>query len=142
MRQIGNLRGLRGLLLAVVAGLFACCVSLSASSLNMRLDSDLDFQDTTVYYLRGLDTLLIELHPDTTLIYRQDPASAWSIRNNIFYDMSGTPNLGFEIPITGHSTLGANVGFKHWDRFFPWQKSSDYSEGGPAAGTLHGYTSD
>ncbi len=106
----------------------------------MRSDGTSNPQDTTVYYLRGLDTLLVEIHPDNTLLYRQSPA--WSIRNNIFYDLSGTPNIGFEIPITGHSSLGANLGFKHWDRFFPWQKPSDYSEGGPAAGTLHGLTSD
>lgn len=113
---------------------------LSAAPWNVRSDGTSNPQDTTVYYLRGLDTLLVEIHPDNTLLYCQSPA--WSIRNNIFYDLSGTPNIGFEIPITGHSSLGANLGFKHWDRFFPWQKPSDYSEGGPAAGTLHGYTSD
>ncbi len=43
-----------------------------------------------------------------------------SIRNNILYDISGTPNLGIEIPLGRHFSIGANVGLKPWPRFFFW----------------------
>lgn len=75
-------------------------------------------QDTTYYYLRGVDTVLVELHPDLSpQEIEHKPSEAWSIRNNLFYDASGTPNLGVEVPVNGHWSLGGNVGFKPWDRF-------------------------
>ena len=74
-------------------------------------------QDTTFYYLRGVDTVAVEVHPGLNPQPEQKPSEAWSIRNNLFYDISGTPNLGFEVPVNGHWTLGGNLGFKPWDRF-------------------------
>lgn len=74
-------------------------------------------QDTTYFYLRGVDTVAVEVHPDLNPQPEQKPSEAWSIRNNLFYDASGTPNIGFEVPVNGHWTLGGNVGFKPWDRF-------------------------
>ena len=76
-------------------------------------------QDTTFVYLRGVDTVLVELHRDSSLIQvKHKPSEYWSLRTNLFYWGSGTPNLGFEVPVSGHWSLGGNVGFKPWDRFF------------------------
>ena len=59
-----------------------------------------------------------------------------SVRNNIFYDISGTPNLGIEIPVGKHISLGGNVGFKPWPRFFFWDGDSDWGrDNGQDAGS-------
>ncbi|MBR3031029.1 MAG: DUF3575 domain-containing protein [Bacteroidales bacterium] len=75
-------------------------------------------QDTTYVFLRGVDTVSVEFHPDLSSQQAEHkPSEAWSLRNNLFYDASGTPNLGVEVPVSGHWTLGGNLGFKPWDRF-------------------------
>ncbi|MBQ2482887.1 MAG: DUF3575 domain-containing protein [Bacteroidales bacterium] len=43
-----------------------------------------------------------------------------SIRTNLFYAGSGTPNLGLEIPVSKHVSLGGNFGLKPWPRFLAW----------------------
>lgn len=49
-----------------------------------------------------------------------------SIRNNLLYDASGTPNLGVEYPLGKHFSIGGNVGFKSWPRFLFWD--TEYKE--------------
>lgn len=49
-----------------------------------------------------------------------------SIRNNIFYDISGTPNIGIEYPLSKHFSVGANAGLKPWPRFLFWD--TEYKE--------------
>ncbi|MBQ9184712.1 MAG: DUF3575 domain-containing protein [Bacteroidales bacterium] len=43
-----------------------------------------------------------------------------SIRNNLLWDAAGEANLGFEIPLSRHYSIGANLGLKSWPRFFLW----------------------
>lgn len=43
-----------------------------------------------------------------------------SIRNNLLYDATGTPNLGLEFQLGDHFSLGVNGGFKSWPRFLFW----------------------
>ena len=43
-----------------------------------------------------------------------------SVRNNLLWDASGTANIGLEIPISEHWTIGANGAIKTWPRFFVW----------------------
>lgn len=43
-----------------------------------------------------------------------------SIRNNVLWDATGTPNLGVEFKISEHATLGFNGAFKPWPRFLAW----------------------
>lgn len=75
-------------------------------------------QDTLFVYMRGLDTLFTEVHRDSSKVYLKNrPYNAPSLRTNLFYWGSGTPNLGVEVPVGGHVSLGGNVGFKPWDRF-------------------------
>ena len=38
----------------------------------------------------------------------------FAIRNNFIYDISGTPNLGFDVRISPHWTLGLNAGYRPW----------------------------
>lgn len=54
----------------------------------------------------------------------QQPSNDWnhgaSLRTNLFYWGSGTPNLGLEVPVAKHFSIGGNFGLKPWPRFFPW----------------------
>ena len=44
-----------------------------------------------------------------------------SIRTNLLWDIAAAePNLGVEIPISGHWSLGANAGLKAWPRYLAW----------------------
>ncbi len=43
-----------------------------------------------------------------------------SIRNNLLYDATGTPNLGVEVQVGDHVSVGVNGSFKSWPRFLAW----------------------
>ena len=43
-----------------------------------------------------------------------------SIRNNLLYDATGTPNLGVEVQVGDHVSVGVNGSFKSWPRFLTW----------------------
>jgi len=51
-----------------------------------------------------------------SIVFAQD----LSIRNNLAYDGSGTPNIGIEYPVSKHISLGGNAGFKPWPRMLAW----------------------
>ena len=38
----------------------------------------------------------------------------FAVRNNLIYDISGTPNLGVDIRVSPHWTLGLNAGYRPW----------------------------
>lgn len=46
--------------------------------------------------------------------------SVVSLRNNLLWDATGTANLGIEIPVSDHWSVGLDAGFKSWPRFFVW----------------------
>ena len=68
----------------------------------------------TLYRFR-VDTLVTTVWSDTT-----DRLRAPSLRINLAYAGISTPNLGFEVPLGKHLTLGANAGLKPWPRWLPW----------------------
>ena len=43
-----------------------------------------------------------------------------SIRTNLLWDAVAEPNLGIEIPVGEHVTVGANAGLKAWPRWLAW----------------------
>ena len=43
-----------------------------------------------------------------------------AIRSNLIYAASATPNIGLEIPIGNHFSLGFNAGIKPWPRWLAW----------------------
>ena len=51
-------------------------------------------------------------------------AQGISVRNNLLWDLTGSPNLGIEIPLSEHWSIGANGELKTWPRFFPWDKGT------------------
>lgn len=51
-----------------------------------------------------------------TLKYRPGVA----IRTNLLWDGLAEPNIGFEIPLGEHWSLGANAGLKPWPRWLAW----------------------
>lgn len=94
----------------IITGVLLCCLSFATSA---------GAQDTLFIHVRGVDTLFTELHRDASPVYlKNKPYRNPSVRTNLFYWGSGTPNLGFEVPVSGHLSAGANFGFKPWDRFF------------------------
>lgn len=46
-----------------------------------------------------------------------------SIRNNLAYDATGTPNLSLEFQVGDHVSVGVNGGFKSWPRFLAWESN-------------------
>lgn len=38
----------------------------------------------------------------------------FAVRNNFIYDISGTPNLGMDVRVSPHWTLGLNAGYRPW----------------------------
>jgi len=47
-----------------------------------------------------------------------------SIRNNLLYDATGTPNLGVEVQVGDHVSVGVNGGIKTWPRFLAWDNDN------------------
>ena len=45
---------------------------------------------------------------------------AMAIRTNLAYAASATPNIGLEIPVNEHFSVGFNAGIKPWPRWFVW----------------------
>ena len=79
----------------------------------------------------GRDTLLVKFSADTVYRFRVDTLRTYvqdssarrrapSFRTNLVYLASSSPNIGFEIPLGKHFTLGANAGLKSWPRWSPW----------------------
>ena len=62
--------------------------------------------------------------PADTVIRYSQPDSACSngiaLRTNLAYAASSTPNIGLEIPVSEHFSIGLNAGFKPWPRWFAW----------------------
>ena len=72
------------------------------------------FEADTVYTDRP-DTVKLDMP------YR----SGISIRDNIFWNIAGAPNLGVEIPVGKHFSVGANGAFKPQPRFFLWDNDGN-----------------
>jgi len=80
---------------------------------------------------RSLACPIVPAGPDTLYRFRVDTVrtTVWSdsvarrrapsFRTNLAYWASATPNLGFEIPLGKHFTIGANAGLKPWPRWLP-----------------------
>ena len=94
-------------------------VGLTGTTLRAQ-DSEVIFERTV-----GDQTMTVAVQREMPVIYRQHPVHGFAIRNNVAYDATGTPNLGIEIPLGDHVSLGANAGFKWWDRFLFWDKDTD-----------------
>ena len=43
-----------------------------------------------------------------------------SVRTNLLWSAASSANLGLEVPVSSHWTLGANAGLKTWPRWFLW----------------------
>ena len=47
-----------------------------------------------------------------------------SLRNNLAYDATGTPNLSVEVQVGDHVSVGVTGGFKSWPRFLAWDNDN------------------
>lgn len=64
-------------------------------------------------------------HPDRTdslraAVQADTLLSGPVFRSNLFWAAAAEPNLGFEIAVGRHVTVGANVGLKPWPRWAAW----------------------
>ena len=79
----------------------------------------------------AVDTFRVMVSPDTTVVCIKDTVVRYSsseastdkgiaIRTNLAYAASATPNIGLEVPMGEHFSLGFNAGLKPWPRWFVW----------------------
>jgi len=77
------------------------------------------------------DTVKMQVSPDTTVVclvdtvvrYSQRDSSRYkgiALRTNLAYAASATPNIGLEVPVGQHLSLGFNAGLKPWPRWLAW----------------------
>ena len=77
------------------------------------------------------DTVHLRISADTTVVCRVDTVVRYArtdssrykgvaLRTNLFYAASATPNIGLEIPVGEHLSLGFNAGIKPWPRWLAW----------------------
>ena len=81
--------------------------AVSADTVRMRISTD-----TTVVCL-----------VDTVVRYSRSDSSRYkgiALRTNLFYAALATPNIGLEIPVGEHFSLGFNAGIKPWPRWLAW----------------------
>ena len=60
---------------------------------------------------------------DTSGVVSSSPAPGWqgaALRTNLFYAGTATPNLGFDIALGQHTSLGVTAGLKPWPRWLAW----------------------
>ncbi len=92
---------------AAVAVALVLCAGVRSNAYPGHIPETLSFSNDTVY------REVVVQQADTTWNHGA------SIRTNLFYWGSGTPNLGLEIPVAKHFSIGGNFGLKAWPRFFP-----------------------
>ena len=77
------------------------------------------------------DTVRVRVSPDTTVVclvdtlvrYADSDSSRYrgpALRTNLIYAASATPNIGLEVPLGGHFSIGFNAGLKPWPRWLAW----------------------
>lgn len=68
-------------------------------------------------------TCLSSSHAAATPVVSRDTLGLYngiSIRTNLIYAASSTPNIGLEIPVNDRFSVGFNAGLKPWPRWFVW----------------------
>ncbi|MBR1871737.1 MAG: DUF3575 domain-containing protein [Bacteroidales bacterium] len=122
--MIKNTYTAKRIFVVVVAVLMTVCSGVVPAKSPDRVPSKYDGK----WLVRGTDTLRTRQSADTVLVYVRDslyqgyPEDSTgyrgvALRTNLFYAGSATPNLGIEIPVGKHFTLGANAGVKPWPRW-------------------------
>ncbi len=49
-----------------------------------------------------------------TISHKAAAQSPVAVRNNLIYDLTGTPNLGADFRVSSHWTLGMTAGYRPW----------------------------
>lgn len=116
----------RSFVLLLVAGAFLAASSVVPGAASAQPGQAAQRNETTTVRTYDVDTLLSQVSREPVVIYRNEqPAKGFALRNNLLYDATVTPNLGMEIPLGLHTSLGVNAGFKWWNRFFPWDRDTE-----------------
>ena len=79
-------------------------------------------KEKKLFLLVSLAAALLCL-PDTAMAQQADTLKQGpgiSLRTNLLWDAIAEPNLGIEIPVGDHVTVGANAALKAWPRWLAW----------------------
>ena len=71
----------------------------------------------------GSATLSFRPQADSLAVENAPVALGWrgaALRTNLFYAGTATPNLGFDIALGQHTSLGVTTGLKPWPRWLAW----------------------
>lgn len=114
------------MVLLLVAGVLLAASAVLPGSAQAQPGRVVQRTDSVTVRTFDVDTILTQVSREPVLVYRnQRPARGFSLRNNLLYDATATPNLGIEIPLGLHASLGVGAGFKWWNRFFPWDRDTE-----------------
>lgn len=106
--------------------IFSCGVS-HRSSTNTVSEYHVPFHDTVTVKSASGDTLY-RYRTDTTVTTVSNGESivpGISLRTNLIYLASSTPNIGIDIPLSEHISVGGNAGLKVWSRWLPGDNDSE-----------------
>lgn len=119
-----------GFVIALVLGaqmVFSCGVSRKNSAKSEVVSEyHVPFHDTITVKSASGDTLY-RYRTDTTVTTTSNGVAAIpapSIRTNLIYLATSSPNIGIDIPVSEHISIGGNVGMKTWSRWLPWDSDS------------------
>lgn len=120
-----------GFVIALVLGaqmVYSCGVSRKNSAKSEVVSEyHVPFHDTITVKSASGDTLY-RYRTDTTVTTTSNGVAAIpapSIRTNLIYLATSSPNIGIDIPVSEHISIGGNVGMKTWSRWLPWDNDSD-----------------
>lgn len=74
------------------------------------------------------DTLITRISERVDTVWSVPDSARWlgpAIRTNLLYGFSVTPNLGLDLALSKHVTLGVGVGVKWWPRWLPWDTDKE-----------------
>ena len=76
----------------------------------------------------GNATFLFSAEADTLGVTKGNDTANWRgvvLRTNLFYAGTATPNLGLDISLGKHYSIGINAGLKPWPRWLAWDYATE-----------------
>ena len=76
----------------------------------------------------GNATFLFSAEADTLGVTKGNDTANWrgvALRTNLFYAGTATPNLGLDISLGKHYSIGINAGLKPWPRWLAWDYATE-----------------
>ena len=84
-------------------------MTLNRGYILYRYLNKVEYKDRNI--IQRIALLLVMLFFVGSGVYAQEN---FAVRNNLIYDISGTPNLGVDVRVSQHWTLGLTAGYRPW----------------------------